>query len=295
MVSQSAIDHLPKGSAVIAQRNSDLSNQKRSEILRTCQEFESVLVNQMFETMRKTIPEGGLFEKSNAESIFTSMLDTELARSASTRERSGLGLASQMYEQLARESIDNVPLDYNDDQLDQQLGLGNFGATQQRYAPSAPGQSDMMLTPDSVDMRQIEQRYGASPGRMFEHPLPSGEISSPYGMREHPMSGERRMHRGVDIAAPMGTPVKAARAGEVIFAGENGGYGNMVILRHPGGYESRYAHASALTVQQGDRVDAGEVVALVGSSGRSTGPHLHFEIRRNEQDQNPMILAGIAD
>lgn len=107
-------------------------------------------------------------------------------------------------------------------------------------------------------------------------------ITSLFGWRIHPISGTQRFHSGTDIGAPLGTPVLAAQAGQVSSADYAGGYGLMVVLRHDQDetLESRYAHLSQLLVQPGDRVQKGEVVGLVGSTGNSTGPHLHFELRQ---------------
>lgn len=115
-----------------------------------------------------------------------------------------------------------------------------------------------------------------------------GTITSRYGMRWG------RMHRGIDIAAPVGTPILASADGTVEFSGWNsGGYGNMINLRHPNGSRTRYAHASELLVSEGDVVEQGEAIALVGSTGRSTGPHLHFEIRPSGQGAvDPMAYLG---
>ena len=106
-------------------------------------------------------------------------------------------------------------------------------------------------------------------------------ISSLFGWRMHPIQQSWRFHSGTDLAAPIGTPVLATRAGQVSVADVMGGYGLTVILRHDdGSLESRYAHLSQLTVQAGDWVEQGEVIGLVGSTGTSTGPHLHFELRQ---------------
>jgi murein DD-endopeptidase MepM/ murein hydrolase activator NlpD len=86
--------------------------------------------------------------------------------------------------------------------------------------------------------------------------------------------------------------VPAAAAGEVTFAGDQGGYGTMVVVRHEDGFETRYAHLSSTAVQPGDRVDAGQAVGRVGSTGRSTGPHLHFEVRRNGQQLDPTVVTA---
>lgn len=127
---------------------------------------------------------------------------------------------------------------------------------------------------------------GAAAHRPVAHPVahPSSGAavahrSSGFGWRSDPFHGERKFHSGVDLSAPMGTPIAAARAGTVIHAGPAGGYGNLVIVDHGNGITSRYAHCSAIDVQKGDPVAAGQPIARVGSTGRSTGPHLHFEVR----------------
>jgi murein DD-endopeptidase MepM/ murein hydrolase activator NlpD len=97
-------------------------------------------------------------------------------------------------------------------------------------------------------------------------------------------------HPGIDIAVPAGTPVRAAGGGTVAAAGMDQDYGLFVLLRHPDGYETMYGHASRLVVAEGDNVGAGQVIALTGSSGRSTAPHLHFEIRRDGKSLDPLTL-----
>lgn len=97
-------------------------------------------------------------------------------------------------------------------------------------------------------------------------------------------------HEGIDIAVPIGTPIRASGGGTVEAAATNADYGMFVLLRHPGGYESMYGHASRLLVREGDSVVAGQVIALTGSSGRSTAPHLHFEIRREGVSLDPLTL-----
>ena len=108
----------------------------------------------------------------------------------------------------------------------------------------------------------------------------SGLGGSPYGMRTHPVRGGRRMHHGCDVRqTPTGTPIYAAKSGTVIFSGVRGGYGKTVIIRHESGTTSLYGHCSQLNVRQNQEVKAGDQIARVGSTGMSTGPHLHFEIR----------------
>jgi murein DD-endopeptidase MepM/ murein hydrolase activator NlpD len=114
-----------------------------------------------------------------------------------------------------------------------------------------------------------------------------GRVSSDFGWRNDPMTGAARFHKGVDIAAAYGQEVPAAAAGTVTFAGTQGGYGNLVIVRHEGGAETRYAHLSQLDVHEGDQVRAGDVVGRVGQTGRATGPHLHFELREDGRPVDP--------
>lgn len=116
----------------------------------------------------------------------------------------------------------------------------------------------------------------------------SGRISSGYGWRTHPIYGYRSFHTGIDVAAPSGTTVKAARRGTVLYTGYRGAYGLIVLIDHGSSVATLYAHLSRSYVRAGERVDTLERVAAVGSTGWSTGPHLHFEVRVNGEHTNPM-------
>ena len=122
----------------------------------------------------------------------------------------------------------------------------------------------------------------------FIRPVASSTITSSYGPRVHPVTGQYKVHTGVDFAASTGTPFVAAKDGVVTAAEYHPAYGNMVIIDHGGGFSTLYAHASQLKVSVGQKVKQGQVVSLVGSTGYSTGPHAHFEIRINGQHVNPM-------
>jgi murein DD-endopeptidase MepM/ murein hydrolase activator NlpD len=119
--------------------------------------------------------------------------------------------------------------------------------------------------------------------------LPAGSYTttSPFGWRVHPILRDWRLHTGQDLGAAQGTPVAAVAAGRVVTAGPNGGYGNVVIVQHDGGVQSYYAHLSQIVVPPGARVRAGQLVGRVGSTGLSTAPHLHLEIRRSGQPIDP--------
>ena len=106
-------------------------------------------------------------------------------------------------------------------------------------------------------------------------------------MRVHPITGQNRMHNGWDMDGPQGAPIKAAKEGRVILAGVKGGYGNTIMIDHGGGFVTLYAHQSKFGVGLGQTVSAGQVIGYIGSTGQSTGPHLHFEIRINGTPVNP--------
>ncbi|HOO71845.1 MAG TPA: LysM peptidoglycan-binding domain-containing M23 family metallopeptidase [Spirochaetota bacterium] len=125
-------------------------------------------------------------------------------------------------------------------------------------------------------------------GTAFMNPLAESRRSSGFGTRKNPFNGRTyEFHRGIDLACPMKSKVMAARKGRVVFTGYKGGYGNLVVLQHEMGYSTYYGHLSSFTVRPGDVVEAGDVIARSGNSGRTTGPHLHFEIRRGGTALNP--------
>ncbi|HLR16699.1 MAG TPA: M23 family metallopeptidase [Alcanivoracaceae bacterium] len=119
------------------------------------------------------------------------------------------------------------------------------------------------------------------------HPVVKGYLSSHFGQRRDPFTGRIRYHRGVDFAAPTGTSVMATGGGIVTFAGVKNGYGVTVDVKHGNGMTTRYAHLRSIKTKKGEAVAAGEVIGTVGSTGRSTGPHVHYEVLKNGQQVNP--------
>lgn len=118
-------------------------------------------------------------------------------------------------------------------------------------------------------------------------PTEGGWVSSGFGYRTDPFNGRSAYHEGVDIASRLGSPIRATGGGVVSYAGEKDGYGLLVEVNHGNGLSTRYAHALAVLVKVGDRVEKGQALALVGTTGRSTGPHLHFEVLRDGKPVNP--------
>jgi murein DD-endopeptidase MepM/ murein hydrolase activator NlpD len=132
------------------------------------------------------------------------------------------------------------------------------------------------------------------PAYSFVTPLPGQQVNSPFGMRQLPWEEAGRLHKGVDIAAPAGAPVLATLPGTVIRSGEDAAYGRFIEVEHKDGLSSLYAHLGrkAKGVRKGAAVEAGQVIGHVGSSGRSTGSHLHFEIRNDGDPVNPTFFMG---
>jgi len=118
-------------------------------------------------------------------------------------------------------------------------------------------------------------------------PINGGWLSSYYGMRTDPFHGRREMHKGVDFAGKMGDDVVATAAGVVTWAGKRYGYGQLVEINHGNGYSTRYGHCQEILVKLGDKVEQGQAIALMGSSGRSTGPHVHYEVLQDGRQVNP--------
>ena len=158
-------------------------------------------------------------------------------------------------------------------------GLDRGGKTLRLVAWTADGKNQW------YDANGVGERRG-----VMQLPV-LGRLASSYGLRRHPILGYMRMHKGQDIAAPYGTPIRAAIDGVVAFAGRSGGYGNFVKLSHAGGLATGYGHMSRIAVRPGTRVARGQVIGFVGSTGMSTGPHLHWEVWRNGAAINPRSIS----
>ncbi len=152
---------------------------------------------------------------------------------------------------------------------------------------------DAVAVPAAPPMTAVAEPAGPVTRQIaFEAPVRDYAINSPFGLRRLPGQAARN-HEGVEIAAPHGTGVYVAAEGSVLRTGyDAAGYGRFVEIRHPNGMTTLYGHLSRLDVASGDRLEAGARIGLVGSTGRSTGPHLHFEVRRGEHQINPVKVMG---
>lgn len=137
--------------------------------------------------------------------------------------------------------------------------------------------------PEGMTFRQVQTQY------QLTAPL-SGSITSPFGYRQHPITGDLDFHTGIDLAAGEGTAIHCAADGRVTEAGWSDSYGNYLVVQHSDNFSTKYAHCSRLIAQQGDVLRRGERIALVGSTGISTGPHLHFECIVEELRCDPLWL-----
>ena len=155
------------------------------------------------------------------------------------------------------------------------------GKTYQAMWFAQPGQKGGYYT---LDGQSLHRAFLASP-------VEFSRITSGFSMREHPFLHQWKAHLGVDYAGATGTPVRTVGDGVVAFAGVQNGYGNVVFIKHRDNHETVYAHLSKLLVQNGQNVSQGQTIGLVGSSGWATGPHLHFEVRVNGTQQDPMTMA----
>ena len=185
--------------------------------------------------------------------------------------------------------------DSADFSLDEHPGQGGLDLDGQVLSSEALDKGIQQL---SFDLRNQEQTLAALEQYLITKdsiasaipdgkPVENGWVSSFYGYRIDPFNGKKTFHEGLDIAGKSGSPVNSVADGIVSWVGQRGGYGGLVEVDHGNGYVTRYAHNKTIKVNKGDRVSKGDVLALMGSTGRSTGPHVHFEVLRDGQHVNP--------
>ena len=246
------------------------------ELKKATQEFEAVFIGYMLKVMRSTVEPADEEGSALGKDVYLSMFDQEIALQMA--RNSSLGIGEMMYRQLEQTVKETKTLS------------------------GAPG-SETRVLPTSNTPGTVEPPVGVKP-ETPEHPhetagevdteastgwtVPAeGRLTSGFGERADPFTETTRFHRGIDIAAASGTPIRAARSGTVVFSGRLAGYGNTIILEHAGGYRTLYGHASRNLVKEGEAISAEQVIGEVGSSGRSTGTHLHFELQKGGERLDP--------
>ncbi len=233
-------------------------------------EMESLFAYEMIKAMRKTVQISS--QNSFGSDTYMSMFDMELARLFAEK---GLGLQDVLVKGL---NMVNNP------------GLANGSQNITEKIPKSGHENSFGPQSQSLDTQNVSETQ--KPISEFSLPV-NGKISSYFGMRKHPIYGTDRFHYGIDIAAPAGTEIYPIKNGRVIFSGEQYSYGNIVIIDHGDGYVSRYAHNQANLVKSGDDVDTNTVIAQVGSTGSSTGPHLHFEVSYMGEKLDPVKVVAM--
>jgi len=232
----------------------DRTEYDEGRLEKACAEFESLFIYQIVKQMRKTIVKSGLTSGGKGEEIFTSMMDEELSKQMSSRQ--GLGLRDVLIEQLTGKRAKVLP----------------HRIANETYSKN----------------RAVEES-----SHPFVFPV-FGSVSSPYGWRGDPFTGKRDFHYGIDIVSPSGSEVSAVEAGQVIFSGWKEGYGRVIEVKHENALTTLYAHNTKNLVKVGEKVAKYQSIALVGSSGKSTGPHLHYEVRRNGKAIDPAQVTRIS-
>ena len=198
---------------------------------------------------------------------------------------SAMSVAFADYQSLnSIESMDRL------EQLSRTLGKGSYSQDEQTISNTTLASASQKSV--EFNNASLSKYASASTGNwMTAHPVPDARVSSNYGMRS--LLGTTRQHSGIDFSAPTGTAIYASGAGVVTKSGWGSGYGYYVEVDHSNGYKTRYAHASRLIAKVGDYVNAGDHIANVGCTGRCTGPHLHFEVVKNDKRQNPSTYLAL--
>jgi len=240
---------------------------ERAQVARLAREFEAMFMSEMLRGMRQSMLSDEQDEGLGADTM-TDTFDGELGRSLA--QGRGLGLATIMLDALMKRGAGG---DSSDDPV---RTAARANAASPASVPLATPAPALMPSRSASSIADVVNGAGTS-----QHPTLPGPVTSPFGWRSDPFSGRPQFHAGTDVRLAYGQNVQAVSPGRVQSVGERSGYGLTVVIDHGNGLETRYAHLSGASVREGDRVEAGQVVAQSGSSGRSTGPHLHLEARQN--------------
>ena len=292
----------------------DSASADREKLQTVAAQFESMLLSQMLKEMRKSESwddeSEGEADGLGAESFFET-LDVELATHLAKVK--GFGLSKQMVDALAGSNRGPTGVRPGSDQGPTMVAarLNYLGRTESNSSNAAgfPVQPAGMAADAAGIALDVAGISAAPTGMSVSAPAiaagatgisaspagisvnPGGEVTSQFGWRRDPFTGRAKFHRGIDVAAAYGEDVQTAGAGRVVFSGNQRGYGTTVIVQHPDGVKTRYAHLSATVVSAGDELQAGQVVGRAGRSGRATGTHLHFEVIADGKQVDPLKWA----
>lgn len=247
------------------------------ELKKASQEFEAVFIGYMLKVMRSTVePEDHEEVGALGKDVYLSMFDQEIALQMA--RNSSLGIGEMMYRQLERTVKETETLSR----------ISPSGTVAPAASnPSVNVEGAMHDHPETPAHRLVEASEADSDSSMAWSMPAEGRLSSAFGERADPFTQMTRFHRGIDIAAAAGAPIKAAQSGKVVFSGYLNGYGNTIIMEHAGGYRTLYGHASRSFVEEGQLISAEQVIGEVGNSGRSAGTHLHFELQERGKRVDP--------
>jgi murein DD-endopeptidase MepM/ murein hydrolase activator NlpD len=247
----------------------------KARLADAAKEFEALLAEAMLRSMRGALDEEEETGEGYGRGIYEEMMYQQLARTIS--QKPGLGIARMMDLKLAQQEQARQP-----------------GASPEGTATTILTVEPVRSSDPSNRLPEVQPAINfhdkaVSPITEPKLSLPvSGHISSGFGARTDPINGHKQFHRGIDFAAPSGTPIKAVEEGRVIFSGKSPQYGNVVVIEHPDQTQTLYAHLAERDVDQGDQVTRQQLIGKVGSTGHSTGPHLHFEVLEQHHNVNPM-------
>jgi murein DD-endopeptidase MepM/ murein hydrolase activator NlpD len=262
---------VPTGSAPVAAGTTASGDAERQRVKQLAEEFEALLMTQMLREMRHSMLSDEESENGLGNQTLTDTIDIELGRALS--RAGGFGLSDVLFKAIERRLTGPA----------QQTAFAPVSIDETSSDSAAEDSEPVSVVPDGGDAGEANPSIE---GNDLE--IPRGTVSSAFGWRLDPITAIPEFHRGIDIAQAYGQDVRAAAAGQVVFAGDRGTYGTMIVIDHSGGRQTRYAHLSVSDVHAGDRVDAGEVIGRSGSSGHSTGPHLHFEVLDHGRSVDPV-------
>lgn len=248
-----------------------------ASLRKAVKDFEGFMMGQMYKSMYESVPKSDLFGDAGfARDVFMGIYVDEVSKKSSMGDS---GLAAMMYKQITGKKLSEVEKDLEKIQKTRDLPQQDLTKEVEKMA-STPAE-------DSNTARQVMDDLLGMAQSLSE------KQSSGFGLRHHPIFKKQMFHHGIDYALPKGQDVATPASGKITFAGKKGGYGNTVVVDHGHGISSLYAHLASVDVKEGQTLTKGETIGKIGSTGISTGPHLHFEVRKDDKPIDPKRLASL--